>query len=84
MYFHPKKIESERNNPWTTGTQSKNSEIFGWYRRKNMLRPYLKIWDWDLIFGCAVKGISSQASVVREIIHDLNHDIKFWYSYNSL
>ena len=24
-----------------------------------MLRPYLKIWEWELIFGCAVKAISS-------------------------
>ena len=24
-----------------------------------MLQPYLKIWDWDLIFGHAVKVISS-------------------------
>ena len=24
-----------------------------------MLRPYLKIWDWDCIFGRAVKAISS-------------------------
>ena len=24
-----------------------------------MLWPYLKIWDWDLIFGRAVKTISS-------------------------
>ena len=24
-----------------------------------MLRPYLKIWNWDLIFGRAVKPISS-------------------------
>ena len=24
-----------------------------------MLRPYLKIWDWDLNFGHAVKAISS-------------------------
>ena len=24
-----------------------------------MLWPYLKIWDWDLIFGHAVKAISS-------------------------
>ena len=24
-----------------------------------MLRPYLKIWEWELIFGCAVKLISS-------------------------
>ena len=27
--------------------------------RQNMLRPYLKIWDWDLIFDRAVKTISS-------------------------
>ena len=25
----------------------------------DMLRPYLKIWDWDLIFGRAVKAFSS-------------------------
>ena len=24
-----------------------------------MLRPYLKIWEWELIFGLAVKAISS-------------------------
>ena len=24
-----------------------------------MLQPYLRIWDWDLIFGRAVKAISS-------------------------
>ena len=27
--------------------------------RQNMLWPYLKIWDWDWIFGHAVKAISS-------------------------
>ena len=27
--------------------------------RQNMLRPYLKIWDWDWIFCHAVKAISS-------------------------
>ena len=27
--------------------------------RQNMLRPYLKIWEWEWIFGCAVKAISS-------------------------
>ena len=30
----------------------------GRFGRKNMLRPYLKIWDWDLIFGREVKSIS--------------------------
>ena len=47
----------------TTDTQwnqkSKKSEILGRCGRQNMLRLYLKIWDWDLIFGRAVKAISS-------------------------
>ena len=47
----------------TTDTQwrhkSKKSDILGGWGRQNMLRPYLKIWDWDLIFGRAVKAISS-------------------------
>ena len=48
--------------PRTTDTQwrhkSKKSEILGQCGRQNMLRLYLKIWDWDLIFGRAVKAIS--------------------------
>ena len=47
----------------TTDTQwrhiSKKSENLGQCGRQNMLRPYLKIWDWDWIFGRAVKAISS-------------------------
>ena len=47
----------------TTDTQwrhkSKESENLGRCGRQNMLRPYLKIWGWDLIFGRAVKAISS-------------------------
>ena len=47
----------------TTDTQwrhkSKISEKLGRYGRQNMLRPYLKIWDWDWIFGRAVKAIFS-------------------------
>ena len=39
--------------------KSKKSESFGRYGRQNMLRPYLTIWDWDWIFGHAVKAISS-------------------------
>ena len=31
-----------------------------------MLRPYLKIWEWELIFGRAVKAISS---VVSDVDH---------------
>ena len=33
--------------------------LLGQYGRQNMLRPYLKIWDWDLIFGREVNAISS-------------------------
>ena len=47
----------------TTDTQwrhrSKKSENLGRCGRQNMLRPYLKIWEWELIFGRAVKAISS-------------------------
>ena len=47
----------------TTDTQwrhkSKISEKLGRCGRQNMLPPYLKIWDWDWIFGRAVKAISS-------------------------
>ena len=47
----------------TTDTQwrhkSKISERLGRCGRHNMLWPYLKIWDWDWIFGRAVKAISS-------------------------
>ena len=47
----------------TTDTQwrhkSKISEKLGQCGRQNMLRVYLKIWDWDWIFGREVKAISS-------------------------
>ena len=47
----------------TTDTQwrqkSKIFEKLGQCGRQNMLRPYLKIWEWEWIFGCAVKAISS-------------------------
>jgi hypothetical protein len=47
----------------TTDTQwrhkSKISEKLGRCGRQNLLRPYLKIWDWDWIFGRAVKAVSS-------------------------
>ena len=39
--------------------KSKISEKLGRCGRQNMLRPYLKILDWDWIFGRAVKAISS-------------------------
>ena len=47
----------------TTDTQSRHkseiSEKLGRCGIKNMLWPYLRIWDWDWIFGRAVKAISS-------------------------
>ena len=39
--------------------KSKKSENLGLCGRQNMLWPYLKIWEWDLIFGRALKAISS-------------------------
>ena len=53
------------NSNWYSlkhGTQwrhkSKISENLGRCGRQNMLWPHLKIWDWDWIFGRAVKAIS--------------------------
>ena len=47
----------------TTDTQwrhkSKISEKLGRCGRQKMLPPYLKIWEWEWIFGRAVKAISS-------------------------
>ena len=47
----------------TTDTQwnhnSKFFENFSRFGRQNILRPYLKICEWDWIFGRAVKAISS-------------------------
>ena len=39
--------------------KSKKSENLGRCCRQNMLQPYLNIWEWELIFGRAVKAISS-------------------------
>ena len=64
----------------TTDTQwrhkSKISEKLGRCGRQNMLPPYLKIWDWDWIFGRAVKAISSLG--VRSPWFCLSCLIKFW------
>ena len=50
-------------HPRTTDTQwrhkSKKFENLGWCGRQNMLRQYLKIWEWEWIFGHEVKAISS-------------------------
>ena len=48
--------------PWKTDTQWRHelnkSENLGWWGWQNMLRPYLKICEWEWIFGCAVKAFS--------------------------
>ena len=48
-----------RNTDTQWRHKSKISENLGWCGRQNMLWPYLNIWEWDLIFGRAVKAISS-------------------------
>ena len=57
------RIGSFSLDPRTTDTQwrhkSKISEKLGRCGRQNMLPPYLKIWEWEWIFGRAVKAISS-------------------------
>ena len=45
--------------PLTTDTQWRHKSNLGQCGRQNMLRLYLTIWDWDWIFGLAVKAISS-------------------------
>ena len=58
-----KNIQKGVLRPRTTDTQwrhkSNKSENLGRCGRQNMLRPYLKIWEWEWIFGRAVKAISS-------------------------
>ena len=60
LKFH---FKTEYQVARTTDTQcrhkSKISEKFGRCGKQNMLPPYLKNWDWDWIFGRAVKAISS-------------------------
>ena len=57
------KLICDNANTRTTDTQwrhkSKISEKMGRCGKQNMLPPYLKIWDWEWIFGRAVKAISS-------------------------
>ena len=51
-------IACEKARPRTTDTQWIWADL-GRFGRQNMLQLYLKIWEWELIFGCAVKAISS-------------------------
>ena len=57
------------HQPPTTDTQWRHKSEMGRCGRQNMLWPYLKIWDWDWIFGRAVKAISSLG--VRSPCHQL-------------
>ena len=47
--------------------------------RQNMLRPYLKIWEWEWIFGCAVKAIFSLG--VRSECFLASHNTCRWHLY---
>ena len=40
-------------------SQRLQNENLGRCGRQNMIQPYLKIWEWEWIFGRAVKVISS-------------------------
>ena len=42
---------------YTRTTDTKRN--LGRFDKQNILRPYLKMWNWELIFGRAVKSISS-------------------------
>ena len=59
--------------PWTTDTQwrhkSKKSENLGGFGRQNILRPYLKIWEWELISAVQWRWFPHRASVVRDHFH---------------
>ena len=52
--------------------KSKKSEILGRCARQNMLWPYLKIWDWDLILAVQWRGFPHRVSVVGRIISELD------------
>ena len=54
-------IEGKDHVLWkpNEGINQINFENLGRCGRQNMLRPYLKIWELELIFGHAVKVISS-------------------------
>ena len=52
MYVHGLRTPNE-------GINQRNLKIWADMADKIRLRPYLKIWEWELIFGRAVKAISS-------------------------
>ena len=62
--------------PRTTDTQwrhkTKISEKLGRCGRQNMLRPYLKIWEWEWIFGRAVKFSFSLIVYFRTTQHHIS------------
>ena len=60
-FFAP--LSSSRTTDTQWGRKSKISEKVGRCGRQNMLRLYLKNWEWEWIFGRAVKAISSLGSI---------------------
>ena len=63
LFLFSTKKEQELCRARTTDTQwrheSKKFENLGRCGKWSMLQPNLKIWDWELIFGHAMKAISS-------------------------
>ena len=53
LLFFNQKIPQATDTQWRH--KSKISEKLGRCGRHNLLRPYLKIWEWEWIFGCTVQ-----------------------------
>ena len=64
------------------GINQEISENLGRCGRQNMLPPYLKIWEWEWIFGRAVKVISS-LDVRSPCFEPLHFSGLFW-TWNSV
>ena len=67
--------------------KSKISEKLGRCGRQNMLWPYLKTWEWEWIFGRAVKAISSLGVRSPWVPRFSNRHCKvqvFWKGYKNL
>ena len=58
-YFCKGDFKSPKARGLRTPNEGINQRYLKNWARQNMLWPYLKIWEWEWIFGRAVKNISS-------------------------
>ena len=58
-YFCKGDFKSPKARGLRTPNEGINQRYLKNWARQNMLRPHLKIWDWDWIFGRAVKAIQN-------------------------